>query len=167
MARPKLKIDPKLVQDLAALGLFPEEIEAVLRQKVPRQTLALSYAKAFHSEFDFLKKAQRRRKKRQTVKSNLAQSIKIQIAEMIARELGPLESFLGYSIDALANHLESQFLEGMSWEKRSEWHIDHIRPRSSFSSKQIKEAFALENLRPMWAKENLKKGKKWLDQKNQ
>lgn len=164
MARPKLKIDPKLVHDLAAIGLYPEQIEKVLRRKIPQNELAVAYAKAFKSEYAFLKKA--KNGKRNSVKNNLAQSIKIQIAEMIARELGPIEKLLGYSVDELAIHLESKFEIGMSWERRSEWHIDHIKPRSAFRANQIKEAFALKNLRPLWAKDNLKKGKKWPDPKN-
>jgi hypothetical protein len=163
MARPKLNIDPQFIERLAAVGLYPEEIEKVIRQKVPKKLLSIAYAKAFDSEYEFLKKVQKRTKKRCPIRTNLRQTIKIQIAEMIARELGSVEEILGYPIDVLANHLENQFSEGMSWEERSKWHIDHIRPRSSFSVNQIKEAFALENLRPVWAKENLKKGKKWQD----
>ncbi|HWB00632.1 MAG TPA: hypothetical protein VG713_19195, partial [Pirellulales bacterium] len=32
----------------------------------------------------------------------------------------------------LKAYLESKFLPGMTWENRSEWHIDHIRPVASF-----------------------------------
>lgn len=163
MARPRLNIDPKLVQDLASIGLYPEQIEKVLKIKIDKKLLALAYAKSFDSEFNFLKKA--KNGKVHNVKTKLVQTIKMQIADMITRELGPLEILLGYTIDELAIHLESQFMPGMTWEKRSEWHIDHIKPRSAFKSNQIREAFALKNLRPMWAKDNLKKGKTWLDQK--
>jgi hypothetical protein len=69
---------------------------------------------------------------------------------------------LGYSLQDLMNHLESQFVEGMSWENHGEWHIDHIKPVCSFNfnsreDEDFKKCWALENLRPLWAKENLKK----------
>lgn len=43
-----------------------------------------------------------------------------------------------------------------------EWHIDHIVPLSAFDittedSDGFKRAWALSNLRPLWAAENLKK----------
>lgn len=66
---------------------------------------------------------------------------------------------LGCSFEEFKCHLENQFESGMSWELRSEWHIDHYFP----VSKARDEAHLLElnhysNLRPMWAEDNLKKG---------
>lgn len=76
------------------------------------------------------------------------------------------ESLLGYTIELLRFHLEVCFKEGMSWENMSEWHIDHVRPLSSFSIKgpdcaDFKKAWSLENLQPLWAIDNLRKGAKW------
>jgi hypothetical protein len=73
-----------------------------------------------------------------------------------------LEAILGYSIETLARHLERQFLPGMSWSNIGKWHVDHILPQSMFrftSSKDVdfKLCWALANLRPLWAKDNVKK----------
>jgi len=49
----------------------------------------------------------------------------------------------------------------MSWENYGfeGWHIDHIKPISAFDSTAIiKEINSLDNLQPLWAKENFKKG---------
>ena len=78
----------------------------------------------------------------------------------------PTFDILGYTGHELVAHLESQFKEGMSWENRDEWHIDHIRPISSFDytsteDESFKECWALENLQPLWASENIVKGSKW------
>lgn len=75
-------------------------------------------------------------------------------------------SIVGYSIDDLKRHLESQFAVGMSWENYGDWHIDHIRPVSSFDFSKnkydvAKQCWALENLQPLWAVDNLRKGAKW------
>jgi 5-methylcytosine-specific restriction endonuclease McrA len=45
------------------------------------------------------------------------------------------------------------------------WHIDHIIPISSFSfsspeDPEFKAAWALTNLRPLWAAQNISKGAK-------
>lgn len=76
------------------------------------------------------------------------------------------EALVGYTITDLMAHLEAQFLPGMSWDNRGEWHIDHIRPLCSFSFQtpddpQFREAWALTNLQPLWAADNLKKGGRW------
>ena len=75
---------------------------------------------------------------------------------------------LGYSVDDLKSHLASKFSEGMSMEKLLDGsiHIDHIRPISSFTFKgtddlEFKKCWALENLQPLWAKDNLSKGAKY------
>ncbi|WCP14494.1 hypothetical protein sphantq_02940 [Sphingobium sp. AntQ-1] len=74
---------------------------------------------------------------------------------------------LGYSWAELKIHLERQFLPKMSWENIHLWHIDHIVPDSSFSYESIhdedfKLCWALSNLRPLWATENIRKQAKRL-----
>jgi hypothetical protein len=73
---------------------------------------------------------------------------------------------LGCSGEELKIHLEKQFTKGMSWANYGYygWHIDHIRPCSSFDlsdSTQQKECFHYSNLQPLWAKDNLKKSDNW------
>jgi hypothetical protein len=74
---------------------------------------------------------------------------------------------LGCSIEELKRYLETKFYvntetgEQMTWENYGEWHIDHIRPLSSFDlsiSEQFKIACHYTNLQPMWAKDNIAKG---------
>lgn len=70
---------------------------------------------------------------------------------------------LGCDIDFLKKHLESKFKPGMSWENYGQWHIDHIKPLSSFNlldKKELLKACNYKNLQPLWAQENLKKGSK-------
>lgn len=72
------------------------------------------------------------------------------------------QSLVGYSLEQLIKHLEAQFLPRMSWENRSLWHIDHIVPLSSFNitsvdSEEFRAAWALSNLRPLWAEKNIQK----------
>lgn len=72
--------------------------------------------------------------------------------------------YLGCSIEEYIKYLESLFVEGMSWENRHLWHIDHIRPCCSFDL--IKESerllcFNYKNTQPMWAKDNFDKSSKY------
>lgn len=64
----------------------------------------------------------------------------------------------------LKQYIEKQFKEGMSWENRHLWHVDHIRPCASFDlskEEEQKKCFHYSNLQPLWARENLTKGSKW------
>jgi hypothetical protein len=70
---------------------------------------------------------------------------------------------VGCSPIFLKEHIEKKFTEGMSWSNRGlfGWHIDHIIPLAS--AKTEEEVYKLchyTNLQPLWAKDNLKKGKK-------
>jgi hypothetical protein len=74
---------------------------------------------------------------------------------------------LGYSIEELMEHLEAQFTEGMTWNNYGEWHVDHIKPISSFQfestkNPEFKECWKLDNLQPLWGEENLSKGSRIL-----
>jgi 5-methylcytosine-specific restriction endonuclease McrA len=71
-------------------------------------------------------------------------------------------ALVGYTVEQLRVHLERQFLPKMGWHNMPEWHVDHIVPLSSFEFESaddlaFKAAWALTNLRPIWATENLRK----------
>lgn len=74
------------------------------------------------------------------------------------------EKLVDYDLDDLCKHLELQFRDGMTWENYGTfWHIDHIMPRSSFrftcaSDEGFQACWALSNLRPLKAADNLSKG---------
>ena len=72
------------------------------------------------------------------------------------------EDLVGYTLDELKKHLEKQFTDGMDWDNYGEWHIDHRIPLSAFNFTKpehigFQRAWALENLQPLWAEENLSK----------
>jgi hypothetical protein len=68
---------------------------------------------------------------------------------------------VGCSVNDLKTHLESKFIESMTWENYGEWHIDHMRPCASFNledPEEQKKCFHWTNLQPLWAKDNMSKG---------
>jgi hypothetical protein len=78
-------------------------------------------------------------------------------------ECPSLIDIIDYDMKELKIHLEKQFTKGMTWEKfvAGEIHIDHIIPLNMFDvddQRELKSCWALSNLRPMWARDNIKKG---------
>lgn len=74
---------------------------------------------------------------------------------------------LGYNPIDLIRRIESQFVDGMGWHNRKEWHIDHICPSSKLISAGVTDMAIvnhLDNLRPMWSTDNIKKSDKIVDQ---
>jgi len=72
---------------------------------------------------------------------------------------------LKYNPEQLMEHLENQFTENMTWDNYGEWHVDHIKPISSFSitemgDEEFMECWSLNNLQPMWGEENIRKSNK-------
>lgn len=73
--------------------------------------------------------------------------------------------FLGIGLDGFKKHIESLFLPGMSWSNRHLWHIDHVRPCSSFDltiPEQQFQCFNYKNLQPLWALDNMRKSDKFI-----
>jgi hypothetical protein len=72
---------------------------------------------------------------------------------------------VGCTIEELWIHLEKSFKPGMTRENHGLWHVDHIRPCSSFDlskpEEQIK-CFHYTNLQALWAHENLSKNNRIL-----
>lgn len=66
---------------------------------------------------------------------------------------------LGAEWEIVKAHLESLFVDGMSWENRGDWHIDHIVPLAAAQNEEELEKLChYTNLRPLWAIDNLRKG---------
>lgn len=82
----------------------------------------------------------------------------------------PTLELLGCSLEELKIHLESQFEDWMTWDNhgsyqkdRKTWHIDHIKPCTSFDltdPEQQKQCFHYTNLQPLRAIDNIKKSNK-------
>jgi len=77
------------------------------------------------------------------------------------------ESLIGYTLEELKQHLELKFTKGMSWSNMGRWHIDHIIPKSFFTydkqeDQEFQYCWSLDNLQPLWAKDNLSKNSKIL-----
>jgi hypothetical protein len=72
-------------------------------------------------------------------------------------------TYLGCSIPFLKKWFEFHFSESMTWQNYGDWHIDHVKPCSSYDilkNEEQMECFNWKNLRPCLGKENLEKSNK-------
>ena len=80
-----------------------------------------------------------------------------QNVSIVSCEDGDYESFKIY--------LENKFQRGMTWKnhKRTGWHIDHIKPLSSFNldnREEFLKACHFTNMQPLWSMDNHRKSNK-------
>lgn len=76
-----------------------------------------------------------------------------------------MTTLVGCSPEFLRMHLERLWKPGMTWDNHGTgsgcWHIDHIRPISSFDPTDRNhqfQAFHYSNLQPLWEMDNIAKG---------
>lgn len=110
------------------------------------------------------RREQRRRDPAYRLRCRIAARLQAMLSDKAGRTS---EDLLGYTCAELRRHIERQFLPGMSWDNAGEWHVDHIVPVSAFNitsadDPDLRVCWALSNLRPMWAKDNISKGNKRL-----
>jgi hypothetical protein len=98
------------------------------------------------------------------IRCNLSKRVSSALKAAGTKKSEKTKELIGCSIEDLRAHLESKFVEGMTWEKYGEWHLDHIRPCVTFNLVDIEEqrkCFHWTNLQPLWAIDNLRKSSRW------
>ena len=131
-----------------------------------------TYMKKYTAEYYQKNKAKINEQRKARYKSNpqcrIAENCRSRIRNLlneISKSRSTLELVGLDSWDELVQHLESQFVDGMTWDNYGQWHMDHIRPCASFDltdETQRLECFNYKNLQPLWAFDNLSKGDKFI-----
>ena len=139
------------------IGCMPPAWNKGTKKHTPEEERAMEAARA---------RNRRRCSIRQRLNESMSSMIYIALKEN--KNGHKWEDLVGYSVEDLMAHLESQFKDGMSWDNKGEWHIDHILPRSQFHFQSyddtgFKECWGLQNLQPLWATDNLTKYTKSYD----
>ena len=106
--------------------------------------------------------AQRKRRYRQDPLYRVKDNVVTLIANAFARsgysKHSRTHNILGCSYSDFCTHIESQFVDHMSWNNRELWHLDHRVPVSLAENEQ--ELLLLnrwENFQPLWAGVNIQK----------
>jgi hypothetical protein len=150
-----------------AMSAYQKQRRQAMTLEERREARRFLYKK-YHDDRYRAKSAEYMRMKRRTdVNFAIAERLRARI-KTASRKAGATKSagtmiLSGCSAVDLRKWLEMQFVEGMNWENRSTWHIDHVIPCSAFNlsdSQQQAVAFHYTNLRPVWSTQNLQKSDK-------
>jgi len=116
---------------------------------------------------EYFNKYQRDRRKNDSL-YKMSWNIRTSIAQSFLRTCNgkfiknnKTQEILGCSFEFFLNFISSQFKDGMSLERLSEIHLDHIIPISSAKTEEdLYKLCHYTNLQPLWAEDNLRKNRK-------
>lgn len=130
--------------------------EAYKQYRAERRNSDRESFRKYHREYNSARKSN-------DLLFKLAQQTRTLIGNSLARmnftKRSKTATILGCSFEEFKQHLEKQFADGMSWDNRCDWHIDHIIPVSSAKTgDEVLKLNHFSNLRPLWAEDNIRKG---------
>lgn len=111
---------------------------------------------------------ERERRRRQNPEYHVKQSLRhrLYIALKGLSKSARTFELLDMALPEFRIYLQGQFQPGMTWENYGPvWHLDHVRPCASFDLRDLaqqRECFNWSNYQPLFAKENLQKGAKYV-----
>jgi len=104
-----------------------------------------------------------RKLSKEKYKNNLLYRLRNQISSLIRISIrlngfnkkSKTREILGCSYEEFKIHMESKFIDGMTWKNRHLWEIDHIIPVSrGKTEEEIIKLNHYTNLQPLWAEDN-------------
>lgn len=133
----------------------PEKIKSS-KQKLMIKNKEKYYAKTYERN-----SARRKTDSFYNLKCRLSHRVRLAMKGVGLKKSKRTIEMIGCAWEDLVKHLERQFTTGMSWDNRSEWHIDHIIPLATATCEDdIIRLNHFTNLRPLWAEDNLRKSNK-------
>jgi len=138
-----------------------------LRQQTKEyKAVKAAYDKIYRQTHKKQKNRYLKLRRRNDLKWRLKRALIISLPRMLrrngfAKKSSSTFDLIGCNIEFLKQHLERQFLKGMTWKNYGKWHIDHIKPCTAFDLHdpiQQRECFHWTNLQPLWSVDNIRKG---------
>ena len=138
------------------LTMYGEQGEECLREGCSRKPNSRGYCRGHYSTWNH----------HNNIQSKIAATMRGRVRKSLKGrpKLNKTLELLGCTLDFYEDYIEDQWEEGMTWDNWSVdgWHIDHIVPIYKFDMTNdwhVQMAFNYTNTQPMWAKENLSKGR--------
>jgi hypothetical protein len=151
---------------------YQENRERILTRIRQNPEIKGSYDRQYHRRNKDKNRERRRsyqRSYRSIPEKRLVHNLRNRLSKFIRRSSGreSTEVLLGCSFEEFKTFIEVQFTAGMTWENYGPyWHIDHVMPIVAFNltdPEQIRRCFHFSNLRPLRARDNLRKSRRITD----
>lgn len=97
------------------------------------------------------------------VRNSLNHRISESLKSMNNKKTNKTKQYIGCEISFFRTWIQYQFQQNMSWNNYGEWHLDHVKPCSSYNlnnNNDVLECFNWKNYQPLWSKDNLIKSDK-------
>ncbi|UCC19348.1 MAG: hypothetical protein JSV62_14785, partial [Promethearchaeota archaeon] len=129
----------------------------------------LKYSKEWHQRPEVKQKRNERHKERRKtepffrMKLSLRGRLNSFVYRGKAKKLVSNNKLIGCDWNFFKIYIEKQFRPGMTWKNYGKWHIDHIKPMTSFDLLKLEDQYKCcnyKNLQPLWAWENRRKSNK-------
>jgi hypothetical protein len=149
--------DKEYRQSLKSKGIYKEsKRNEYLRNKETYKTYSKNRVRDYKKEY-IDEQSDELRKFKSNVRKRVNQAFKVRSWRKNSSNI----ALLGCSFEEAKSHIESLWVDGMTWDNYGEWHIDHIIPLVTANNiEEINKLFHYSNLQPLWAIDNLKKGVK-------
>ena len=129
----------------------------------------LKYIKEWHQRPEVRKKRIARHKERRKTEPffRMQLSLRGRLNSFVyrgrANKMVSNSQLIGCDWKFFKSYIENKFKKGMTWNNYGKWHIDHIKPMTSFDLFRLDHQYECcnyKNLQPLWASENRKKSNK-------
>ena len=135
----------------------------------------VAYNREYRQEHREDRNARERKRRKNDPEYNLICRLRCRMGKAVKRagldnKCDSSSELLGISYQGLKEWLEDQFTEGMTWENRSDWHVDHRVPCDAFDmtvETNQRICFWYKNLQPLWANDNLQKSNTYNEEEKQ
>jgi len=155
---------------------YTEEYEKIYQQIIQKQRRDLPEVKEkttkYQADYNRANRESRSAKRKErlkkdplfklttSIRSTIGGAFKRTCQGVFCKEEGTAR-ILGCSFEFFTSHIASQFTEGMTLENYGEWHLDHIIPLATATTREdVVRLNHYTNFQPLWAKDNLSKGSK-------
>ena len=123
------------------------------------RTKSKAYYEANKKEYNEKQRIYKKKKYRNDPIYRLKDRIGCLIREALRRKgftkTSRTREILECSFEEFKTYIENQFKEGMNWENRGKWELDHIVPLSAGKTKEeILDLNHYSNFQPLWREEN-------------
>jgi transposase-like protein len=122
------------------------------------------YTEENRDKINTYKKTYSANKRRVDKNFQISSNLRGRLYKVITQEHSSAIDLLGTDLDSFSEYIGNQFHSGMSWDNYGPyWHLDHIKPCSSFNLEDIYEqrkCFHYTNLQPLLVLDNLTKSNK-------